>query len=196
MNYGEELAYWYLRLNGFFPITNFVVHRSNDVVHRSDVDVLAVRMPFVYEEVGGRADDWDSYLTAHINFGRPIGLVCEVKTGDFDVECLFRQEQLAYTLPRLGLIPPAQLIDLLSSLSSRAGVEIPDGSTVAKLLVSSKEEPGPFFHRSVQQIMDFIEDRVQRYSIEKYASRMFFPSNLLQHVIDRVHKAKAQSGAA
>jgi hypothetical protein len=26
MNSSEELAYWYLRLNGFFPLTNFVVH--------------------------------------------------------------------------------------------------------------------------------------------------------------------------
>jgi hypothetical protein len=27
MNSSEELAYWYLRLNGFFPLTNFVIHR-------------------------------------------------------------------------------------------------------------------------------------------------------------------------
>lgn len=28
MNYGETLAYWYLRLNGFFLLNNFVVHRT------------------------------------------------------------------------------------------------------------------------------------------------------------------------
>ena len=28
MNFAEELVYWYLRLNGFFPITNFVLHRD------------------------------------------------------------------------------------------------------------------------------------------------------------------------
>lgn len=42
MNYGEELAYWYLRFNGFFPISNFVVHRSSGIKRTSDVDVLAV----------------------------------------------------------------------------------------------------------------------------------------------------------
>jgi hypothetical protein len=26
MNYGETLAYWYLRLNGFFLLQNFVLH--------------------------------------------------------------------------------------------------------------------------------------------------------------------------
>jgi hypothetical protein len=31
MNHGEELVYWYLRLNGFFPLSNFVVHKSSQV---------------------------------------------------------------------------------------------------------------------------------------------------------------------
>ena len=28
MNFAEQLVYWYLRLNGFFPITNFVLHHG------------------------------------------------------------------------------------------------------------------------------------------------------------------------
>lgn len=36
MNSSEELAYWYHRLNGFFPLTNFVVHRHQVAQHRSD----------------------------------------------------------------------------------------------------------------------------------------------------------------
>jgi len=32
MNYGElAVPIWYLRLNGFFPISNFVVHASGEV---------------------------------------------------------------------------------------------------------------------------------------------------------------------
>ena len=27
MNFAEQLVYWYLRLNGYFPITNFVLHQ-------------------------------------------------------------------------------------------------------------------------------------------------------------------------
>ncbi len=26
MNYGETIAFWHLRLNGFFPLANLVVH--------------------------------------------------------------------------------------------------------------------------------------------------------------------------
>ena len=38
-NYGEELAYWYLRLNGFFLIENFVIH-NQEHENGSDVDML------------------------------------------------------------------------------------------------------------------------------------------------------------
>jgi hypothetical protein len=85
MNHGEEAAFWYLRLNGFFAITNFVVHASSDVVHTSDCDVLGVRLPFVYEEVGGRDDDWDPFLVRNLNLERPIGIICEVKSGDYEL---------------------------------------------------------------------------------------------------------------
>lgn len=31
MNYGEDAVYWYLRLNGFFSVTNFVLHPTEVV---------------------------------------------------------------------------------------------------------------------------------------------------------------------
>jgi len=31
MNHAEDAAFWYLRLNGFFAITNFVIHASANV---------------------------------------------------------------------------------------------------------------------------------------------------------------------
>src|SRR5208283_1256962 len=83
MNYGEEIAYWYLRLNGFFPITNFVIHRSERIPHTSDCDVLAVRMPDVYEEIGGKPEDWDQDFAMELGFDRVLGVICEVKTGGY-----------------------------------------------------------------------------------------------------------------
>jgi hypothetical protein len=41
----EDLAYWYLRLNGFLTIPNFVVHPDIGAEQRTDVDVLGVRFP-------------------------------------------------------------------------------------------------------------------------------------------------------
>ncbi|MBI3934561.1 MAG: hypothetical protein HY316_07685 [Acidobacteria bacterium] len=39
----ERLVYWYLRLNGFLTIENFVVHPERSGSQRTDADILAVR---------------------------------------------------------------------------------------------------------------------------------------------------------
>src|SRR5258708_7807056 len=42
----EQLGYWYLRLNGFLTITNFIVHPDQGRNQETDVDLLAVRFPY------------------------------------------------------------------------------------------------------------------------------------------------------
>jgi hypothetical protein len=42
----EKLVYWYLRLNGFLTIENFVVHPDQSREQRTDVDIIGVRFPF------------------------------------------------------------------------------------------------------------------------------------------------------
>lgn len=189
VNYGEDYAYWYLRLNGFFPISNFVVHRSAHVAHDADVDVVAVRPAHVYEEVGGQGDDWDPYLREHLPFDRMLGVVCEVKTGAFDKGELFREGYLRYTLPRLGVVPEAGRENVIGELLAGASVALPDGSYVAKLLISQEPSEGPYLNRTLADIRTFIATRIEKYSLQKYAARMFFPSNLLQDAIDRVGRA-------
>jgi hypothetical protein len=39
----ERLAYWYLRLNGFLLLENFVVHPDRGTEQRTDADLLGVR---------------------------------------------------------------------------------------------------------------------------------------------------------
>lgn len=192
MNYGEDLAYWYLRLNGFFPITNFVVHRSPGVEYSSDIDVLAVRTPYVHEEIGGQSHDWDQYLAACLRFGRSIGLICEVKTGAYEVDKLFRHEYVQYAVGRLGLADQATTENVVATLRDSPLVEIDGGAVIAKLFVSTEEhKDGPFLTRTLGQVEDFIEERVRRYPAEKYAARMFFPPGVFQQLIAQVHRAIA-----
>ena len=42
----EQLAYWYLRLNGFLTVQNFIVHPDSGSEQRTDADVLGVRFPY------------------------------------------------------------------------------------------------------------------------------------------------------
>ena len=186
MNHAEEAAYWYLRLNGFFPISNFVIHRSSSVQHTSDCDVLGVRLPFVHEEVGGQEDDWDSFLREHLDLRRPIGLLCEVKSGDYDVDRVFREEVLSYAVGRLGVVRQADL-----EVTTRALAEVPvlpldDGWQIVKLLVARDPVDGAFLTRSLDQVEGFLDDRVRAYPKQKYADRMYFGPVLFQTVIERV----------
>ncbi|HEV3146870.1 MAG TPA: hypothetical protein VGZ47_23485 [Gemmataceae bacterium] len=54
----EELAYWYLRLNGCFTIPNFVVHPDSGTNQKTDIDVFAVRFPFRAELPGMKDDEF------------------------------------------------------------------------------------------------------------------------------------------
>ena len=47
----ENLAYWYLRLNGFLTIQNFVVHPDRGDSQGTEVDILGVRFPYRAENL-------------------------------------------------------------------------------------------------------------------------------------------------
>lgn len=196
MNYGEELCYWYLRLNGFFPVMNFVLHRVEDGDdYRSDVDLIAVRPPHVFEAIGGQEEDWDNYLKTNLDFGQCVGILCEVKTGKFRPATIFREHSLTTGIERIGLFQKEAVDEVVRVLRIEYGFpsEVPY-KTIAKLLISEKEEPvtDSYLHRSIKQVEDFILNRVAKYSAEKFASRMFFPSPMFQLLIAQVHAAQRQ----
>ncbi len=193
MNYGEEIAYWYLRLNGFFPLTNFVIHRSSKIEYTSDCDLLAVRSPFVYEEIGGKPDDWDDNLAKDFGFDHFIGVICEVKTGKYDLENIFRPEYVKYSAGRLGFTPKDNIDALSEKLNSTSLQETKEGHRICKLLIANEKKDSPlFFYRSLNDAEDFINKRVGKYPNEKYADRMFFGSDLLQYSIHRMHRESEQ----
>ena len=185
MNYGEEHSYWYLRLNGFFPIRNFVVHRHDGNAHRSDVDVLAVRPPLVYEEIGGQLEDWDHFLAENVPFDRVLGVICEVKTGAFTADQLFARRNLLAATQRLGFLTPAAWESAVDNLMKAPMMHLQEG-TIFKLLVSEQPSHGPYLNRTLDDIRAFLRCRIERYAHEKYASRHFFPSDLLQDMISAV----------
>jgi hypothetical protein len=182
MNYGENLVYWYLRLNGFFPLTNFVIHASHGVEYSSDCDVLAVRPPLVFEEIGGQTDDWDGWFLEHIASGKTLGVICEVKTGYYEKTKIFRKEYVRYAAKRLGFTNDEQDINRIAK--DGAFAEIGERYRVIKLFVSNDERKGNFIHLRLNAIIQFLLDRINKYPEEKYRDRMFFHSILFQGLIE------------
>jgi len=73
----EALAYWYLRLNGFLTIQNFVVHPDTGRNQGTDVDVLGVRFPYRAENLLKPMRDDEGFSQYQ---DRPLFVIAEVTT--------------------------------------------------------------------------------------------------------------------
>ena len=152
MNFAEQLAYWYLRRNGFFPLTNFVLHHGEG--HRtSDTDLVAVRFPHVSEDIGGMPADWDELFQNDWKIDlltETVGLIVEVKSGSWnsdDLQGRASERRVRDGLKRMGMISPGQVEEAAAELNdtpvSRVG-----GFTLAKLFVGNGRIPAgiPWLH--------------------------------------------------
>jgi hypothetical protein len=183
MNYGEELAYWYLRFNGFFPITDFVIHKSGC---SSDCDILAIRTPYVYEAIGGQDDDWDTELTKRLgsftSFRRTIGLICavttEVKLRDFS----FPDYSMDSAVDRLGFA--ANTSEIKAALCNKKCYLIGEQYQIAKLLIADRQLDDTytdFLFLPLEHIRKFIKNRFKQY-YQKFRDRIYFNSDLIQYL--------------
>lgn len=192
-NFGEELTYWYLRLNGFFIINNFVLHHNSEG-RTSDADLLAVRFPYVQEDIGGQESDWDQHLFGltnpetgiKMNSEKIIGVICEVKTGTgFNEESIFETHNLMKAFGRFGFTDKLNEYD---SLKHNSIVEFGDYQ-VAKLIISRKRQVqrNDCLHIKMIHMRKFIQQRMEKYQDRKLNDRMFFDSSLLQYMIWEEH---------
>lgn len=214
MNFGETIAYWYFRLNGFFPLTNFVHHRIQDRKsqrggllaegrkYNADADLLAVRFPHVYEEIGGRDDDWDDERFSDWKIrirAQRVAIICQVKTGSYQktsINNAFSEIRLRESIRRIGIMPSSEADKVANRLYEEEVVEKGD-IVFAKVLMAWKHahsegwpskdtENGVQMHPCCKIHLDdaitFIEGRMEKYAEPKKAGRMFFPSELIQYI--------------
>lgn len=200
-NYAEQLAYWYLRLNGFFLVSNYVYHQIQEEddarAYNADADLLAIRPPHYYEEIPHRERDergrW-RYLRAPLDSaewldayeGRWLGVIVEVKGSDNadidEVNRAFSRGRLGISINRLGLTTRVEdgLRDLLAGDRSDYGEGF-----ILKIVFSQRRCGGPWMNILLDEADEFIIDRMtsaQNY-LAKTGSRYFFPSELIQYMI-------------
>lgn len=197
MNYGEELAFWYLRFNGFFPIVDFVLHqegRDNAIQNQprtTDCDVLAIRLPHVKEAIGGCGGDWHKLFDEHIRKQAMIAVICQVKAGRGS-KFTFTEDYMQRCVERFGIFESAEeCADTARKLMKSNTVEMEvspkagNKLVIMKLLVSKCEAQGSE-HITLAEIRDFIRGRFRRYPLSKCPDWHFFPSSLIQNIGDEV----------
>ncbi len=101
----EQLAYWYLRLNGFLTIQNFIVHPDSGNEQRTDADVLGVRFPYRAElKPNPMADDVPFAKVAN----KPFIVMAEVKKSVCNLNGPWKdpqKENLQRVLRAVGAFP-------------------------------------------------------------------------------------------
>jgi hypothetical protein len=190
-NFGETLTYWYLRLNGFFPLTNFVLHKSGEHKHSADADLLAVRFKHVYEPIGGQTEDWDLWFESNglALTDRVTGLIIEVKTGRVNSQMIvgsFSEARLRYAVERFGFFRDSSMVEASVTELGSHPVMTTERYRIGKLLVTSDSVSNldrypPCLHLKLQEIEDFIAIRMEKYTDRKSGDRMLFPDDLIQY---------------
>ncbi len=192
MNYGETLAYWYLRLNGFFPVSNYVLHRKEDILTRSaDCDIIAVRHPHVHEEIGGLPEDWhEKFAEFGVDiFRKTVGAIVEVKTGKYtremhnNIATSFSPERISYAVKRFGFWPADETGNICEHLKEYPHYENETHCVMKLLIADIPAQPDLLLHQMrLEEVDRFISRRFERYR-QKFSDRLFFPSDLIQYMI-------------
>jgi hypothetical protein len=165
----EILTKWYLRLNGYFTIDNFIVHNpdiiSNGIVSNStETDVLAIRLKHSREIAGELHIANDEMLLngllSNLDF-----VIAEVKTGDEKkpnkVWRNNNKEAVKYIIRFSGIIESEEEITRVAEkLLIERIYEKKDRSYRIRLIIFSETKPNKNWenvtHIFLEHIVDFI----------------------------------------
>jgi hypothetical protein len=166
----EQVANWFLRLNGCFTIPNFVVHPDVRGGARTDADVLAVRFPHRLELARSPRPLRDHEFFAS---AQKVDLViAEVKRGECALNGPWTHPPSANmhrVLDALGIVPRASVDDVARRLYCEKRYE--DEWILVRLLALG-ERRSLTLHRAVAQVtwrelLAFVHGRFQAHERQK-----------------------------
>lgn len=119
----EHLAQWYLRLNGFMSINDFVLHRDHKPWgQRTDADIFGVRFPF-RRELNFEDDEPFRYTE------KPHFIIAEITQGECKLNGPWTKpdrHNMQYILQALGAFAPKELDGIAKSLYEKFYFDAPD----------------------------------------------------------------------
>jgi hypothetical protein len=174
----EQIAYWYLRLNGFLQIENFYVHPTGRGGARTDADLLAVRFPHRAERLVDdpndiMADDADALALTRDQIDV---VIAEVKEGRCQLNGPWTdpaRQNVQRVLAAIGCVQQARIGDAAAALYAHGYFE--DRALLRVRLValgSTRDEGISAQYPRVCQItlegaLRFIFRRLERYWRQK-----------------------------
>ena len=194
-NYAERLAYWFLRLNGFFLVENYVIDSYHS---RAEHDLLAVRLPYTEEKIrGAKVEPHDLFREGgELDVCRDaiLGLVVQVKGGRPFARrkqyprSAFYEERMRHALKRIGATCDEKIleeaIDVLCAKARSKPVYRGDGFAFAKVLIAARppERPRSYCSVPLDDVKEYVRKRM-RASAQKESHWHYFKDPLLQYII-------------
>jgi hypothetical protein len=179
-NFAEEIADWYLRLNGFFTILNYVTHKADtELKNHSDLDLLAFRNPHIKEKIG--INDVEDIcpklmeLIPELN-NKQIGIICEIKGGINRPNIL--KEKLEIGVKRIGITADTNpIVEHLKTNTNFCTTNF----EIHKIYASDTQENENWANIKISKMLEFIESRIDKYP-EKVAGWNQYGSNIIQYI--------------
>lgn len=173
----ERLALWFLRLNGFLTIPNFVVHpegprEDGAYPQQTDIDVLGVRFPFRAENRERPMPDFELFTDET----RPMVVISEVKTDQCRLNGPWtdpKRENMQKVLCAGGFRPVDQVEAIAAALYHDGIWE--DKSLIVRIVCFGDQHNAGLArsHPHVRQllwkrhVLPFIYQRFDQYKLEK-----------------------------
>ena len=165
----ERLAYWYLRLNGFFLLENFIIHPDQGVEQRTDVDLFGVRFRDRAENLDITMEDeplW-TQTTTYVSV-----VIAEVKRGTCKLNGPWTNEpdkNMHRVLCAIGCFPKERIDEAAKGLYMTGAFS--DGECICGLVAMGSAK-GKLAIKKVPQVLfedmiHFIHGRFQKYERQK-----------------------------
>jgi hypothetical protein len=158
----EHLAQWYLRLNGFMTINDFVLHPDHKPwSQRTDADIFGVRFPFRKEldfkdDESFRSISKTHYIIAEITQGE-----CKLN-GPWTTQA---DENMQYVLNALGAFDPKELESIADSLYKKFHYDAPDFRVE---LIAFGRQVSPRFSDPLRPLMQVNFEEVCRFIFRRF----------------------------
>ena len=171
----DDLAYWYLRLNGFLTIHNFIVHHETRAPQRTDVDILGVRFPFRNEINMPDSDCFSKYKT------KPLFIFAEATKSRCKLNGPWTDKDkgnMQRVLISLGAFDSDKIDEIANSLYQQGYFENQDYKInllcIGKDHNSDVEKNYPEVPQILfTEILDFIHKRFRKFHDQKSANQQW-----------------------
>jgi hypothetical protein len=162
----EDIAYWYLRLNGFLMLRNFLVHGARKGLTGTEIDLLGVRFKHRREHLNHRMKD-DDWIEAA---DKMIVVFCDAKAGSRGFNPPWRKpENLQSFLALVGVVLEHLWQPIAAELNKTGRSEFAPDGLVTLLLINHdpnslvEKDPAQAQVLTIQGTLRFIFERFKSY---------------------------------